>query len=480
MQHPTLHTALLHGVEATAQAIPKQCDVCIVGAGVAGSALAWYLGSRGRRVAIIERDLTEPEKFIGELLQPGGVQLLREMGYTDVLEGFDAQLVKGYALFMEGRHFNIPYPSGTTGRGFRYGKFINSLRSKLKCMPNVHVVEGTVEQVAEREKDSLYSKVTFKLKEDRSTHQIESRLTIVSDGCFSKFRKELNGVDREVNGFMVGMLLNDVQLPFPGHGHVFMHGDQPVLAYPVTNSSVRILVDFKGTTPPKQRNNEEQYMYQMGHSLPKNLQHVYWQALEHEKFKAMPTMRISGKSINKPSLMAIGDALNVRHPLTGGGMTAALTDVKLLGDLLLGIENFEEPEAIDLAVKTFFDTRHQNNATINILADALYGVMTSDALKKACFNYMFRGPQYAEGPISILSAVSRDQKLLVSTFFDVAAYGAVNIIKSDTSLKGIKQAFKLYTDAFNIIHPLMMSEHPDLLTRTWLVMGRWMFPSTKK
>lgn len=476
MQHPTLDTAVMTGVEVTPQTIPTQCDVCIVGAGVAGSALAWYLGSRGRRVAIIERDLTEPEKFIGELLQPGGVQLLREMGYTDVLEGFDAQMVTGYALFMDGRQFNIPYPSNTTGRGFRYGKFINSLRSKLLSLPNVSLIEGTVDKVEERAEGSVYGKVSYRLKEDRSERLIESSLTVVADGSFSKFRKELNGVDKQVNGFMVGMLLNDVELPFPGHGHVFMNGDQPLLAYPVTSNSVRILVDFKGATPPKQRDNEEQYMYQMGHALPTNMQQVYWQALESEKFKAMPTMRISAQAVNKPGLMTIGDALNVRHPLTGGGMTAALTDVKLLGDLLLQIEDAKDTKALQQAVDRFYATRHRNNATINILADALYGVFTSDALKKACFDYMYRGDAYSKGPVSILSAVSRDRQLLVSTFFDVAAYGVKQILKEEPSPKGVEQAYSLFRDAFQIIHPLMQSEKPDLFTRSWLEAGRWIFP----
>ncbi|KAK9910170.1 hypothetical protein M0R45_034143 [Rubus argutus] len=47
-------------------------DIIIVGAGVVGSALAYTLGKDGRGVHVIERDLTEPDRIVGELLQPGG------------------------------------------------------------------------------------------------------------------------------------------------------------------------------------------------------------------------------------------------------------------------------------------------------------------------------------------------------------------------------------------------------------------------
>lgn len=34
----------------------------------------------GRRVHVIERDLTEPDRIVGELLQPGGYLKLMELG----------------------------------------------------------------------------------------------------------------------------------------------------------------------------------------------------------------------------------------------------------------------------------------------------------------------------------------------------------------------------------------------------------------
>lgn len=52
----------------------------IVGAGVLGSAMAAVLAQDGRRVTVVERDMREPDRIVGELLQPGGYRALRKLG----------------------------------------------------------------------------------------------------------------------------------------------------------------------------------------------------------------------------------------------------------------------------------------------------------------------------------------------------------------------------------------------------------------
>jgi len=67
-------------------------DLVIVGAGVLGSAMAAVLARDGRKVTVIERDLQEPDRIVGELLQPGGFKVLQELGlegqsYRGALKG---------------------------------------------------------------------------------------------------------------------------------------------------------------------------------------------------------------------------------------------------------------------------------------------------------------------------------------------------------------------------------------------------------
>ena len=160
----------------------------------------------------------------------------------------------------------------------------------------------------------------------------------------------------------------------------------------------------------------------------------------------------------------LGDSLNMRHPLTGGGMTAAFTDIQNLGNRLKP-KVLNSTELTDRAVHKFYNSRHKQNATINILADALYGVMKNEALKTACYNYLKRGGTYAQEPVAILSAVSRDLGLLMRHFFAVAFFGVRGLLKPFPTPMRIKQSYKLLRTAVNILYPLVMNERPNMATR---------------
>lgn len=58
----------------------SEYDIIVVGAGVVGCAAARAFGTDGRKVLLIERDLNQPDRIVGELLQPGGVNALRSLG----------------------------------------------------------------------------------------------------------------------------------------------------------------------------------------------------------------------------------------------------------------------------------------------------------------------------------------------------------------------------------------------------------------
>jgi hypothetical protein len=97
--HSLIVTKPVEDVSLRAGEKRNDVDCIVVGAGVAGAALAHTLGKDGRRVLVLERDLTEPDRIVGELLQPGGYLKLVALGLGDCVDGIDAQKVFGYALF---------------------------------------------------------------------------------------------------------------------------------------------------------------------------------------------------------------------------------------------------------------------------------------------------------------------------------------------------------------------------------------------
>lgn len=143
----------------------SEYDLIIVGAGVLGSAAAKAFGSDGRRVLLLERDLSEPDRIVGELLQPGGVNALTALGMegmkqgyslwqngypgircslciatlvTDCLEGIDGIPCHGYAIYRENEWVHIPYPvndatgENAVGKSFHHGRFIQKLRAAAR------------------------------------------------------------------------------------------------------------------------------------------------------------------------------------------------------------------------------------------------------------------------------------------------------------------------------------------------------------
>jgi squalene monooxygenase len=60
--------------------VHHEADVVIVGAGIVGCAAAVAFSKQGRSVVLLEKSLKEPDKIIGELLQPGGVNALEQLG----------------------------------------------------------------------------------------------------------------------------------------------------------------------------------------------------------------------------------------------------------------------------------------------------------------------------------------------------------------------------------------------------------------
>ena len=61
-----------------------EADVVIVGAGIVGCAAAVAFGKQGRSVLLLEKSLKEPDRIVGELLQPGGVNALEKLGMKGV------------------------------------------------------------------------------------------------------------------------------------------------------------------------------------------------------------------------------------------------------------------------------------------------------------------------------------------------------------------------------------------------------------
>lgn len=61
-----------------------------------------------------------------------------------------------------------------------------------------------------------------------------------------------------------------------------------------------------------------------------------------------------------PGALLMGDAFNMRHPLTGGGMTVALSDIVVLRDLLKPLRDLNDAPTLCRYLESFYTLRKVN------------------------------------------------------------------------------------------------------------------------
>lgn len=438
--------------------------MAVVGAGVVGSALAYSMAKSGRKVALFERDFSEPDRIVGELLQPSGVRALRQLDLQDCLEGIDAVSVQGYHVFYQDRDVPIPYPtekpeetslgiastSGKVeGRSFHHGRFIQKLRSRARAQERVTCFEAAVRELLEDEHGRTVGVLaSLKNAESQSSKDIsvQASLTIVADGCFSKFRRTHgSSISPLVRSNFVGIELEHAPLPSPNHGHVVLGPAGPTLLYQISAEHTRVLMDIPGEKLPSVAKGDLQKYIRdrVIPQLPSVLQNsVLKEVNKGQRLRSMPNSflppSMQGQSKQRQGVIAVGDAMNMRHPLTGGGMSVGLWDVVHLTNTLGGRR--WRPSAPTAQTKLLSDwrslqpslaewhwERKKLSSVINILAQALYSLFGADdtnleVLREGCFKYFELGGECVAGPVSLLSGLAPQPLLLVYHFFSVALY----------------------------------------------------------
>ncbi|KAG9041751.1 Squalene epoxidase [Tulasnella sp. UAMH 9824] len=444
-------------------ASPNHFDAIIIGAGIAGPALAYALSTlpqtseNALRIALMDRSFAEPNRIVGELLQPGGMKALRELGMQDCVNNIDAIPCHGYAVLYQGKTVHIPYPNKEEGRSFHHGRFVQNLRAKARTGKGVECIEATVSDLIESPEGRVLGvRATRKAEKEQAqaAEEFFADVTFVADGWSSKFRSKVLGAsfrEPRLKSHFIGLVLKDVRLPIPKHGTVaLIPGTGPVLIYQIGEHETRMLVDAQGGLP---KDIPAYVKTKIIPHLPENLHDAILDSVASERPKSMPNSFFpstkQGGKYHKPGAILLGDSWNMRHPLTGGGMTVAFSDVVIIRRLLdavvndptLAIPDTEDPSDAEKPPKGPFSDwsklvpvltdlhweRKGLASTVNILSVALYDLFGAEdenlfVLREGCFKYFERGGKCVDEPVSLLAAIAPSPMLLAYHFFSVAFY----------------------------------------------------------
>ncbi|KAJ4833976.1 hypothetical protein Tsubulata_027450 [Turnera subulata] len=445
-------------------------DVIIVGAGIAGSALAYALGKDGWRVHVIERDLTEPQRMAGEFLQPGGYLKLIELDLQDCVNGItDSQEMTGVVFCMGGRSLKLPfplqnYPSDVYGRSFHHGCFIQKLRKKAASLSNVRFEEGTVTSLVKE--NGIIKGVHYKTKAGQESTAY-APLTVVSDGCFSNLRRSLCSSKVEITSRFIGFIVKTCDLPDPKYGRAIFT-EPSIFIYPIGTNEFRCFVNIIGEKIPSISSGEmANYLKtEVAAQVPPEMRNAFISAIdEKDNIKIATNLSMPASPCPTPGGFLIGDALNLRHPFTAGGMTAAFSDVVLLRDLLRPLNNLSgDPVAICKYLESFYILRKPMACSINAAAGLLSKIFfpRDDPLMRemseVCFEYMGLGEIFGGGLVSVFAGLSPSPLFLVSHLVGLTVFAVGRSLLPFPSPNRLWAAARLFMGASSVAFSVLKAE----------------------
>ncbi|KAL5707154.1 squalene monooxygenase [Ranunculus cassubicifolius] len=309
--------------------------------------------------------------------------------------------------------------------------FITSVRLEQGTVTSLIEENGTIKGVS-------YKNMTG---EELKTY---APLTVVCDGCFSNLRLSLCTPKVKNPSCFVGLILENCTLPFPNHGHVVLGNPSPILFYPISSTEIRCLVDVPGQKVPSIYSGEmANYLKTtIAPQVPPELHDSFLAAIDKGSIRTMPNRSMPADPHPTPGALLMGDAFNMRHPLTGGGMTVALSDIAVLQNLLKPLRDLNDASSLCRYLESFYTSRYQ----------------ARKEMRQACFDYLSLGGVCSSGPVASLSGLNPRPLSLVCHFFAVAIFGVGRLLMPFPSPKRLWLGARLISGASGIIFPIIKAE----------------------
>lgn len=369
-------------------------DVVVAGAGPSGSAAAVGYARRGAKVLLIEANPKAAGRFAGEWLHPTSMTVIDRLGMAPFTPsaGYDAG--RGFVVFPDDDSpaIKLDYPNGKLGASAEHHAIVGHFRRYAVEHPGVDYLEWT-KVVRVEDVESSAPRVVFQRKGE-AEESVTAGIVIGADGRSSAVRRSIR--DEEAThpvSYMAGVLLEDVEMPAEGYGHVLLGGPGPILMYRVSETSVRACIDLPANQPGARR--DARYLWDaFGQRFPAQLRAAFKRALATQPLSWASNRFLPRTFYGKGQVALVGDAVGFYHPLTASGITVGLKDVESLLDA---------PD-----VQTYCVGREPQSYVPELLSNALFHVFTREdasaaSLRRAVYRTWRERPAERGRTMSLLS-----------------------------------------------------------------------------
>ena len=329
-------------------------DVVVVGAGIAGSALASVLAREGKAVLVLEQQTTYKDKVRGETMPPWGVLETTRMGVLDTLLGAGGELATAFVPYDE-----LQAPAEAEAGALPLAMFVPGADGQL----NVGHPEASEALSRRAEADGATVvrgisdvKVTFgaepvvRYVDGDEAREATCRLVVGADGRTSTVRRQagIELEERPAVTYGAGLLLH-ADAGFTGKNTLGTEGDVHFLAFPRTGDLTRVYLMVDIARQPE-------------FTGPQRLEHFVTALGKVTAFPAAaalaagePAGPAGGAPMTDswttappvvPGAVLVGDAAGWNDPVIGQGLSIALRDARTVADVLLGSDDWS-PGAFD-------------------------------------------------------------------------------------------------------------------------------------
>ncbi|MBF2051610.1 MAG: FAD-dependent monooxygenase [Elainella sp. C42_A2020_010] len=330
-------------------------SVVIVGAGPAGTTLAYLLAQREIEVTLVEAAANFERVFRGEGLMPGGLYALEQMGLFDLLDQIPCRQLHAWEFVVDDRtvlHVNEPVDLG------RYRPtiipqpaFLSAVVERAQAFPSFRFLHGTVQALTQKA-DRVQGVVVRQADQEI---ELEGTLVIGADGRGSTVRRLANLPLQKLD-YDADVLWLRLPVPLPDESqrsvfYGFICGSESLGAYTSWDDSLKFA-----------------YLVPRGQSLdskpidwPTRLAEIApdWIA-DHIRTHAealeapIPLKVVFGRCPQwfQPGVLLIGDAAHPMAPIRAQGINLALRDVIVTANHLIPLlRTNATPEQLDQAMQ---------------------------------------------------------------------------------------------------------------------------------
>jgi len=392
-------------------------DVVVIGAGPVGCVTALAFARSGAKVLLLEAHAQTAKRLAGEWLHPPSLTVLKRLGVLLTPQSLGYSNGKGFVVFPDDgtQPIELSYPNAAMGLSCEHGEILSALREAATAHPDVYFMPNA------RVTSISAQTLTFESGKHGETGTILAERIIGADGRASATRKALEiPNDSKLVSYMAGVLLEDVELPFEGFGHVFLGGPGPAVAYRIGKNKIRICLDVPLHFKKKLANLWDAY----SRILPSVLLKPLRKALENSAVVWAANQYRSRTHYGREGLTLVGDATGYFHPITATGMTIGFLDA----DCLAKSKNFEDYQR----------QRSLGTYVPEMLATTLYEVFCRDddsaiAIRKAIYKMWRQNPIECRRTMWLLSGAETNLLHFGESFLKGVAMAVIYVINDNVS-----------------------------------------------